>query len=74
MRLVAEQQSGVGDGESVRDEPGPVDLLKAGRPTSEADPLWDIVGMIGKELDVPEDLAANHDRYLAEFHEQRNES
>ncbi len=40
----------------VVDEPEP-------RPFTFDDPLWDIVGMI---KDGPPDLAANHDRYLAE--------
>jgi hypothetical protein len=74
VRLVAEQQPSAGDVEPASAEPRPVELVKAGRPTSDDDPLWNIVGMIGEEFDVPTDMAANHDRYLAEIYARRQES
>jgi hypothetical protein len=46
----------------------PLDWMKLGRPTSEEDPLWNLVGIIGPEFDVPSDLARNHDEYLAEIY------
>ena len=39
---------------------------RKGQPTSEADPLWDIVGM-GRS-GGPGDVSENVDRYLAEAH------
>ena len=38
---------------------------KLGRPTSADDPLWELVGIIGEEYDVPVDLSSNHDKYLS---------
>jgi hypothetical protein len=45
----------------------PVEFLKIGRPTSDDDPLWELVGMVGPEYDVPADLSTSHDKYLAEI-------
>lgn len=74
VRLVAEQQPGAGDVELAKAEPLPVELLKAGQPSSADDPLWNIVGMIGEEYNAPADMAVNHDRYLAEIYARRQES
>jgi hypothetical protein len=52
----------------------PGEFLKIGRPTSDDDPLWNIVGIIGEDVDVPSDLAVNHDRYLAEIYADRHKS
>ncbi len=73
VRLVAEQQPSAGDVRRASAEPLPVELLKAGQPTSDDDSLWNIVGMIGEAFDLPPDMAANHDRYLAEIYDRRQE-
>ena len=44
---------------------------RKGQPTSASDPLWNIVGMA--RSDGPGDVAANHDRYLAEAYLDRHE-
>ena|SRR5687767_1387518 len=45
--------------------------LPEGRPFSFDDPLWNIVGII---QDGPPDLAANHDKYLAEAYADKHDS
>jgi hypothetical protein len=40
---------------------------RRGRPTSAADPLWSIVGMVTDYVG-PTDVAENVDRYLADAH------
>jgi hypothetical protein len=42
----------------------PLEWLKVGQPTSEDDPMWRIVGMVGDEFDGPTDVARNHDQYV----------
>jgi hypothetical protein len=54
-------------------QPRPLEWLKLSRPTSEDDPLWNIVGMVGDEYDGPTDVSANHDKYLAEAYADLHE-
>ena len=53
--------------------PRPLEWLKVGRPTSEDDPLWNIVGMVGDEYDGPTDVSENVDKYLAEAYADLHE-
>jgi hypothetical protein len=50
------------DDRAVRDKE-PVDWMKRGEPLTPDDPLLDLVGLITN--DGPDDVAANHDTYLA---------
>ena len=45
--------------------------LPEGRPFTFDDPLWNIVGIIN---DGPPDLAANHDKYLADAYADNHDS
>lgn len=45
---------------------------RRGRPTSAADPLWNIVGMV-TVADGPTDVSEQVDRYLAEAHTDTRE-
>ncbi len=45
---------------------------RRGQPTSAADPLWNIVGMV-TVADGPTDVSAQVDRYLAEAHTDTRE-
>ena len=47
----------------------PIEWMKIGKPTSEDDPLWRIVGIVGDESEGPTDVARNHDKDLAEAYE-----
>ncbi|HEY7029730.1 MAG TPA: hypothetical protein VH482_00320 [Thermomicrobiales bacterium] len=51
----------------------PVEFLKIGRPTSDDDPRWNIVSLVTDEADGPTDVAANHDKYLAETYADLHE-
>jgi hypothetical protein len=51
----------------------PIEWMKIGKPTSEDDPLWNLVGIVGDEYDGPTDIAANHDKYLAEAYADLHE-
>lgn len=46
-----------------------VDRLLVEETPVEDDPLWNIVGMFESDVD---DLAENHDKYLAEIYEQES--
>jgi hypothetical protein len=46
-----------------------VDRLLVDETPVEDDPLWNIVGMFESDVD---DLAENHDKYLAEIYEQES--
>ncbi|MGI8476487.1 MAG: hypothetical protein ACR2OO_08980 [Thermomicrobiales bacterium] len=56
------------------EEAQPLEWMNIGEPTSDDDPLWNIIGIVGADVDVPSDLAANHDRYLAEIYDERRQS
>lgn len=38
---------------------------------AEEDPAWQLIGLAGEDVEVPEDWSTQHDRYLAEW--ARNE-
>ncbi len=59
-----------GDPRTAREVDGerPGEFWKRGKRTSGNDPLWELVGIIGPEYDVPTDLSVNHDKYLAEIY------
>jgi excisionase family DNA binding protein len=59
-----------GDGTGPEWGDGPDVLL--GEPTSEDDPLWDIVGMID-DPDGPTDVSSNKHKYLAEAYADTHE-
>ena len=46
--------------------------VRKGQPTSEDDPLWNIVGMVQSD-DGPRDVSRNKYKYLAEAYERRGE-
>jgi len=60
--LADEHRAANGEGAASR----PIEWMKIGKPTSEDDPLWNIVGLVGDDYDGPTDIAANHDKDLAE--------
>ena len=47
----------------------PESNLPPGEPTSEDDPLWNIVGMFASSPDGPTDVARNKHKYLAEAYD-----
>src|SRR4051812_45908371 len=55
-RLIADESDRGDDGAPSEPKTRPVEYMKIGRPTSEDDPLWNIVGIVGDEYDGPTDV------------------
>ena len=47
-------------------ESGQTETIDLGPGTSEDDPFWEIVGLVGDEYDGPTDVSANIHKYVAD--------
>jgi hypothetical protein len=68
VRTIVDDQTVGSDKSNDAEQQAPLEWMKLGRPTSEDDPLWKLVGIAGPEIDVPSDLSRNHDKYLADIY------
>jgi hypothetical protein len=72
--LTDEHRSASGELANSDVQPRPLEWSKVGQPTSEDDPMWRVVGMVGGDDGGPTDVARNHDQYLADEDEAHHEA